>query len=596
MAAAQDDPRGFSPVVLVRTWLRRGIADIGVPKRPGVMILARLLLVLVWALGGVISTVVAFAGGGIFTTDNTGTVVNQNLYAASTDVFLSGGPQNLSAAGLADGTYYFQVTDPSGNQLLSTDNAVCRQLKVASGRVVGATGPCPHANGTSNPANGATPVQLAPFSATPNGGQEYKAWLIAQASSTSISSLDPRIIAFKQSDSSTDNFKAQQVVTVPTGSCQPSSSLSVLVSGTNVQAYVPKGNWSVTPVTGISVVNVEGSAITPTRISTPNVVNSVISNPLTGQSVAVANNTDVYLINGTTLTNTLTSGGSGFIQFSGGRCTNCGVALDALRNRALIGLSIGGAPGFQILNLGSSPQFEPAFKSPSGAISEDPLLDPIRNLLLSASERNNYEIINLGTSTSPAFFENPIAGIVGELDSSAEDCSTGIALAPAEFSSLSQVYIADLTQATFTPGSPGTWTAPSQVQTLSESVLSEGASGIAVAQGTNTGVVTGEFGGNALTAIALPTTSGSGTPAIKDWLSCRISGFSNGFDPHTVTAYRSPNTGDAIAVLANGGASSLAVVDLTKMLNSTIVPRTATGHGCAAGTLPSSVVTMISVP
>ena len=104
------------------------------------------------------------------------------------------------------------------------------------------------------------------------------------------------------------------------------------------------------------------------------------------------------------------------------------------------------------------------------------------------------------------------------------------------------------------------------------------------------------FGGNVLTAAALPTTSGSGTPAISDWVSCSITGFSNGFDPHTVTAYESPNSSHAIAVLANGGATSVAVVDLTKMLDPTIVTRTAGGHGCAAGALPSSVVSMIRVP
>jgi hypothetical protein len=32
--------------------------------------------------------------------------------------------------------------------------------------------------------------------------------------------------------------------TVPQGSCQPSSSLTVLVKGTNVIAYVPKSSWS----------------------------------------------------------------------------------------------------------------------------------------------------------------------------------------------------------------------------------------------------------------------------------------------------------------------------------------------------------------
>jgi hypothetical protein len=79
-------------------------------------------------------------------------------------------------------------------------------------------------------------------------------------------------------------------------------------------------------------------------------------------------------------------------------------------------------------------------------------------------------------------------------------------------------------------------------------------------------------------------------------VTCSISGFSNGFDPHTVTAYQSPSSNDAIAVLANGGATSLAVVDLTKMLNTTIVPRTAGGHGCASGTLPATVVSSVSVP
>jgi hypothetical protein len=50
-------------------------------------------------------------------------------------------------------------------------------------------------------------------------------------------------------------------------------------------------------------------------------------------------------------------------------------------------------------------------------------------------------------------------------------------------------------------------------------------------------------------------------------VTCNIPSFSNGSDPHTVTAYQSPNGAkDAIALLANGGATALAVVDLTKML------------------------------
>jgi hypothetical protein len=281
--------------------------------------------------------------------------------------------------------------------------------------------------------------------------------------------------------------------------------------------------------------------------------------------------------------------------------------MDAVHNKAVIGVSVGGAKGFQFLDLGTTPVFEGTLVSPSGDISEDPLLDPIHNLLLSASESNNYEIANVTTSTSPAFFENAVSMPFGEeLDSSGEECQTQIALAPAEFSLPSAVFIADLSQAIYTPGSPGTWTAPSQVQTLSESVLPcAGASGVAVAQGTHTGIVTDEFGCNNITAITLPSTSGSGTPSISDWVTCGIpntpdtAGWNTGLDPHTVTAYQSPATGDAIALLANGyfaAPTFVAVVDLTKMLNTTIVPRTAGGHGCASGTLPSTVVSFVAVP
>jgi len=390
--------------------------------------------------------------------------------------------------------------------------------------------------------------------------------------------------------------------TVPQGSCLGSSSLSALVVGNNVTAYVPKGRWSI-DTSDVSVVNVEGSSIAPTRIPTaPDAINSCASNPTTGQTVCTANNNHVYILKGTALDssvspNPLASAGTGTIVFSGGACTNCGVMMDSIHNKAALALSVSGVPGFQFLDLGPSPTFEPPFASPSGMISEDPLLDPIYNLLLSATEANNYEIVDVATSTSPAFFENPIPG-PGEADSSSQDCSTRIALAPYEESSPSAVYLADLTQATFSPGSPGTWKVPAtaeQVQILTNSFLNAGANGSSVAQGTHTGVITGEFGGNVLTAIALPTTSGSGTPTITSWMSCAISPtFDNSLDPHAITAYQSPNTGDAIALVAGNDQSILAVVDLTLMLS---LAETAPGsHLCASGMLPSTVVSFVNVP
>ena len=88
-------------------------------------------------------------------------------------------------------------------------------------------------------------------------------------------------------------------------------------------------------------------------------------------------------------------------------------------NRALIALSVGGVGGFQFLDLATD-TFETPFTTgnPNGDISEDPLIDPVHNLILSASEDNNYEAINVANTTSPQFFENPIGGVSGELDSS----------------------------------------------------------------------------------------------------------------------------------------------------------------------------------
>jgi len=158
----------------------------------------------------------AFAGQAIFTTARDGTIVKENIFALSTDVYISGGPRNAKASRLPDGTYYFQVTDPSGKTLLSTDIAQCRQLKVSGGRIAGATGPgCEHANGTFNPANGVLPVQLFQFSPTPNAGNEYKVWLIAQTPGTSISETDAKVLIFSPSDASTDNFKVQYAVAPP---------------------------------------------------------------------------------------------------------------------------------------------------------------------------------------------------------------------------------------------------------------------------------------------------------------------------------------------------------------------------------------------
>ncbi|PYT01910.1 MAG: hypothetical protein DMF63_03490 [Acidobacteria bacterium] len=160
--------------------------------------------------------------GSIFTTTFDGQTVNANIYSSKDAVYLSGGPQNENASGLPDGTYYFQVTDPSGATLLSTDAAECRQLVVFMGRVAAAEGPsCQHFTGIPNSANGSTPIKLSPFNDTPNSGSQYKVWLIRQGSNTTVAS-DGMHLNFSPSNAKTDNFK---VVFVACGNCTPTSLL-----------------------------------------------------------------------------------------------------------------------------------------------------------------------------------------------------------------------------------------------------------------------------------------------------------------------------------------------------------------------------------
>jgi hypothetical protein len=119
--------------------------------------------------------------GAIFTTLSDGSEVNVNQYPSKEDVYLDGGPgigAPATAAGLDDGTYVFQVTDPSGRNLLSTDAAACRQFTV-SGGVIASTEPsaCPHRTGIDVD-HAATTVQLMPYLDTPNPGGVYKAWVV----------------------------------------------------------------------------------------------------------------------------------------------------------------------------------------------------------------------------------------------------------------------------------------------------------------------------------------------------------------------------------------------------------------------------------
>jgi hypothetical protein len=162
--------------------------------------------------------------GAIFTTLVDGSSVNHNIYNAKQDVYLNGGPNSANApctaAGLPNGDYYFQVTDPSGKKILSTDILAERKVSVQGGIITAYLGNT-HQLGVGK--CGSVTVQLMPFSDTPNPGGEYKVWM------QSVVGFN----GFQPSKSKTDNFKAPADVPVDSDGDGLTDAYETNVSGTD---------------------------------------------------------------------------------------------------------------------------------------------------------------------------------------------------------------------------------------------------------------------------------------------------------------------------------------------------------------------------
>jgi len=207
-------------------------------RRPLMAMAIGLAAVLLWsALASPAASASTHVSGAIFTTLEDGSRVNANIYDDKRDVYLDGGPgpnAPQTAAGLPDGNYYFQVTDPSGKTLLSTDPVLCREFRVEDGIIVeyvsagrtytkGAKVIDCALDGKENGRHdtgvdldwGALTIQLMPYDDTPNKGGVYKAW----ATPTSEFDGDPTKVdnqcgngcfhGFIPAFSKTDNFKAR---------------------------------------------------------------------------------------------------------------------------------------------------------------------------------------------------------------------------------------------------------------------------------------------------------------------------------------------------------------------------------------------------
>jgi hypothetical protein len=383
-----------------------------------------------------------------------------------------------------------------------------------------------------------------------------------------------------------------------------------------VTAYIPDGDYE-DAVPNIEVVPVAGSGPARTTIETPNTINSCSANQNSGEVVCTDNGNGIYLINGSTLTGTLVSGGMNQASFSGGNCTTCGVVVDSARNKAIINIATNGSPAptavptptgtapvptpaptqapgagagaYQVIDLTTNSLSAPIGPPQGDQIAESFGLDTSANQLLSPNEQALFDIIDITNLNAPVGYQFAGGGQALEFDTGAVD-STGIAISGGE--GTGSLFLADLSQASFSPNAnPPTWTAPNQIQTLPEfdpsfGYFNAGLTGLAIAFGSNDVFVEDEFGfansGGGMGAIKLPSTGGSGTPAATDWVVAHMpttpdnASWDMSLDPHGLTAARanislidgigSSSTPRGIGFLINFERTFLAVVDMDSLL------------------------------
>jgi Pro-kumamolisin, activation domain len=441
------------------------------------------------------------------------------------------------------------------------------------------------------------------------------------------------------------------VTKLPTQACMAGTAVSALVIGNSVTAVMPVGSYD-EPLPGIDVIPLEAPSTgivngfpayagtvapaKPVPTAATDFINTCAGNSQNGVVVCTANNNMVYyftlasvLAQATPMQPaSLTDGANTAFQeiFSGGVCSSCNVSIDPVHDIAYVSIATPASDGittaaaYQPYSLDAVPGGFPPTKLPTiqtgtEATTEDVVIDPFRSLVLSPNEGSlavagpvgDYQLINPASgaifNSDATMFVNaanePLAGTV--LDGAAEDCSTGMALSTLEFAN--EFVLVDLNNATFSAAA-GTWHAPFTFVPVNEigSTGDEfGAPGAAVVEASShLAVLTSEFGANGFAVIQLPTNPslpGAGPPALPAYVVAQMptdpdgNPWEFGLDPHTVTAYQSPNDHKAYGVFEDdvnldGTRTYLAIVDLQGVMGLTRVSGNSVGvvPSCSAAT------------
>jgi hypothetical protein len=191
--------------------------------------------------------------GAIYTSLPGGTTVNANNYDSKDLVYLNGGPMNANcnAGALDDGEYYFQVTNPSGSMLLSSDVIDERRFRVTGGVISDYLGGT-HLTALNSTPCGGISIQLIPYLDTPNNGGVYKVWV------TRVTDFDEQG-GFVGGHIKTDNFRVQDPDEPPpppqTGALEAYKFYDANANGAYDVGETELPNWEMTLTSVNQVVN-----------------------------------------------------------------------------------------------------------------------------------------------------------------------------------------------------------------------------------------------------------------------------------------------------------------------------------------------------
>jgi hypothetical protein len=170
--------------------------------------------------------------GAIFTTDVSCNGTNINIFTTQEDVYLDGGPAHPGAAGLPDGFYYVQVTEPGGT-LLGTSVGSANETPVHV--TDGSFDVCYQLSAIVVTASDASPG----YDPTTNGGGEYKVWVSKDST-------------FSGGETKTDNFKVKPTVVVD-GTLNVNKFYDANADGVNNDSQ-PITGWKIRIQDGIDII------------------------------------------------------------------------------------------------------------------------------------------------------------------------------------------------------------------------------------------------------------------------------------------------------------------------------------------------------